>query len=161
MPGLDPQAQALMQARARAEYMRLSTAWLLAAPSTEQLEFAYDRELTTDQGKADAVRVSGANDFIMWLIFDQASHRPAMVMYREAARARRLSNDAEEAAREAQMPQLVDIQLYLSDYKQVNNIWLPHQIVKASNGQALEEWKLKYKVNPNLKPKQFEKPKKN
>ncbi|MBI1761717.1 MAG: hypothetical protein HYR56_09810, partial [Acidobacteria bacterium] len=58
-------------------------------------------------------------------------------------------------------PQLVDIQLYLSDYKQVNNVWLPHQIVKASNGQVMEEWKLKYKVNPNLKPKQFEKPKKN
>lgn len=147
-----------MQVRARTEYMRLSTAWLMAAPSGLPLEFAYDRELTTNQGKADAVRVTGPNDFIMWLIFDQTTHRPAMLTYREAQRGRRPSNDAEEAARE---PQLVDIQLYLSDYKQVNNVWLPHQIVKASNGQVMEEWKLKYKVNPNLKPKQFEKPKKN
>ena len=38
------------------------------------------------------------------------------------------------------------------------NVWLPHLIVKASNGQKIEEWKLKYKLNPGLKAKQFEKP---
>ena len=146
-----------MQTRARLDYARLTTAWLLAAPNGVPLEFSYDRELDTQEGKADVVRVTSANDFTMWLIFDRASHRPALVAYREA-RQRRPSNDAEEAARE---PQCVEVQRYLREYKQVNAVWLPHQIVKANNGQMVEEWKLKYKLNPNLKAKQFEKPKKN
>jgi hypothetical protein len=145
-----------MQERTRAEYARLFVAWFLTSPSTLPLEFTYDRELEAKEGKADAVRVTGPNDLVMWVIFNQATHRPALVTYREA-RMRRPSNDAEEAARE---PQFIDVQLYLNEYKQVNNIWLPHHLVKISNGQMLEEWKLKYKLNPNLKAKQFEKPEK-
>jgi hypothetical protein len=156
MPEITPQMQAMMEERARAEYSRLFTAWLLTAPATTLLEFSYEKELDVQDGKADAVRVTGANDFIMWLIVDQKTHRPLLVTYREARQARPTA-DAEEAARQAQA---TDIQLYLRDYKQVNNVWLPHQIVKASNGQMMEEWKLKYKLNPNLKPKQFEKPQK-
>ena len=154
MTGLDPQMQAQMQARTRAEYARLFVAWFLASPASLPLEFSYDKELDAKEGKADAVRVTGPNDFVMWVIFNQATHRPALITYREA-RLRRPSNDAEEAARD---PQFVEVQLYLNDYKQVNDVWLPHQLVKASNGQVLEEWKLKYKLNPSLKTKQFEKP---
>ena len=147
-----------MQTRARAEYTRLATAWFMTAPAGVPLEFNYERELDTNEGKADAVRVTGPNNFAMWLVIDRNTHRLAMVAYREAARQRRQTTDAQEAA---QAPQFVEVQLYLRDYKQVNNIWLPHQIVRANNGQAVEEWKLKYKLNPGLKPKQFEKPKKN
>lgn len=159
MPGLDPQMQAVMQERARSEYVRLFVACFLASPGNLPLEFSYDSEIEAKEGKADAVRVTGPNDFVMWVIFNQATHRPALVNYREA-RLRRPTNDAQEAEEAAREPQFIDIQIYLNDYKQVDNVWLPHQIVKASNGQMLEEWKLKYKLNPNLKTKQFEKPEK-
>jgi hypothetical protein len=152
-----PEMEALMQARARGEYARLSAAWLLTAPASIPLEFSYEQEILGKDGKADAVRITGADNLLMWLIVDQASHRPLMLTYREARQQRRPTTDAQEAERE---PQMVEIQLYLSDYKQVNNVWLPHLIVKASNGQKIEEWKLKYKLNPGLKAKLFEKPQK-
>ncbi len=157
MAELTPEQEALMQARARAEYTRLNAAWLLAAPGGMPLEFSYEQEIAGKDSKADALRVTGADNLLMWLIVDQASHRPLMVTYREPRQQRRPTTDAQEAERE---PQMLEIQLYLSDYKQVNNVWLPHQIVKASNGQKIEEWKLKYKLNPGLKAKQFEKPQK-
>ncbi|MEP7337024.1 MAG: hypothetical protein ABI977_04720 [Acidobacteriota bacterium] len=37
---------------------------------------------------------------------------------------------------------------------------MPHHIVKATGGQMIKEWKLaKYKLNPGLKPNNFEKKK--
>jgi hypothetical protein len=136
MPELTPEQEAQMQARARAEYARLSAAWFLAAPSGMPLEFSYEQEIAGQDSKADALRITGANDLLMWLIVDQASHRPLMVTYREPRQQRRPTTDAQEAER---TPQVQEIQLYLSDYKQVNNVWLPHLIVKASNGQKIEE----------------------
>lgn len=152
-----PEQEAMMQARARTEYARLSAAWLLTAPASIPLEFSYEQEIAGKDSKADALRIAGADNLLMWLVVDQTSHRPLMLSYRESRPQRRPTTDAQEAERE---PQMVEIQLYLSDYKQVNNVWLPHLIVKASNGQKLEEWKLKYKLNPGLKAKLFEKPQK-
>jgi len=48
--------------------------------------------------------------------------------------------------------------MYLSDYKVVNGIKLPHLITRGSGDQVTEEWEIKgYKINPNLKADTFKK----
>jgi hypothetical protein len=42
--------------------------------------------------------------------------------------------------------------------RSVNGVMFPFRIVKAVNGVPVDEWEIeKYKVNPDLKPKRFEK----
>jgi hypothetical protein len=48
------------------------------------------------------------------------------------------------------------LRMFLSEYKTVNGIKLPHLLVRGSGDQATEEWVIKsYKVNPNLKADTF------
>jgi hypothetical protein len=50
------------------------------------------------------------------------------------------------------------LRMYLSDYKVVNGIKLPHLITRGSGDQVTEEWEIKsYKINPNLKADTFKK----
>ena len=54
--------------------------------------------------------------------------------------------------------QEIAVQFVLADYRNVNGVWLPFHIIKAINGAPVDEWKIeKYKLNPDLKPKRFEK----
>jgi hypothetical protein len=50
--------------------------------------------------------------------------------------------------------------MHLGEYKKVDGVMLPHQIAISIDGQPNEEWTIeKYKVNPSVKPSEFEKPK--
>ena len=50
------------------------------------------------------------------------------------------------------------LRMYLSDYKVVNGIKLPHLLVRGAGDQVTEEWEIKsYKINPNLKADTFKK----
>lgn len=50
------------------------------------------------------------------------------------------------------------LRMYLSEYKVVNGIKLPHLITRGSGDQVTEEWEIKsYKINPNLKADTFKK----
>jgi hypothetical protein len=50
------------------------------------------------------------------------------------------------------------LRMYLSDYKVVNGIKLPHLMVRGAGDQVTEEWEIKsYKVNPTLKADTFKK----
>jgi hypothetical protein len=52
------------------------------------------------------------------------------------------------------------VQLYFADYRPVDGVLFPFQIIKAVNGVPVDEWKFeKLKINPDLKPKLFEKKK--
>ena len=65
---------------------------------------------------------------------------------------------AADAARADLLSQPTAIQMFLSDYKTVNGIKLPHLIVRQSRDQVTEEWVIKsYKFNPNLKADTFTK----
>jgi len=159
---MTPEMEDVMKKQARADYTRFLIATLLTTPGSaqgsSQFEFIYDREMEAKEGKADVVRVAGPDDFAMLMLFDQKTHRPWMVVYRQPAPL----NPRNQATivDEAKEPKVVDVQLFFSDHKQVNNVWLPHHIVKGSNGQMMEEWKIsKYKLNPDIKPNKFEKKK--
>jgi hypothetical protein len=50
--------------------------------------------------------------------------------------------------------------MHLGEYKKVDGVMLPHQIAISIDGQPNEEWTIeKYRVNPSVKPSEFEKPK--
>jgi hypothetical protein len=155
---MSPEAEDAMKRQARADYTRFLIAVLLATPGSSPFEFSFDRELEAREGKVDVLRVLGPDDFAMFLLFDQRTHRPWMVSYQQPApRGPRNPQTGTDAAEE---PKMMDIQLFFTDHKQVNNLWLPHRIVKGSNGRVMEEWKVsKYKLNPDIKPNRFEKKK--
>jgi hypothetical protein len=159
---MSPEAEEAIKKQARADYARFLISVLLAAPvsaqGSPQFDFSYDREMEAKEGKVDVLRVAGPDNFAMFLLFDQRTHRPWMLAYSQPA-PRNPRNQA-TVADEAQEPKMMDVQLFFADHKQVNNLWLPHHIVKAANGQMMEEWKIgKYKLNPDIKPNKFEKKK--
>lgn len=50
------------------------------------------------------------------------------------------------------------LRMYLSEYKAVNGIKLPHLMVRGAGDQVTEEWEIKsYKINPTLKADTFKK----
>ena len=67
-------------------------------------------------------------------------------------------NAAAEAARADALSQPTALQMYLSEYKSVNGIKLPHLMVRQARDQVTEEWVIKgYKINPTLKADTFKK----
>src|SRR5262245_20035275 len=159
---ITPEMEDAMKKQSRADYARFLIAVLLATPGSaqgsSQFEFVYDRETETKDGKADVVRVIGPEDFAMLMLFDQKTHRPWRVVYRQLAPIS--PRNQTTIVDEAKEPKVMDVQLFFADHKQVNNVWLPHHIVKGSNGQMMEEWKIsKYKLNPDIKANRFEKKK--
>jgi len=50
------------------------------------------------------------------------------------------------------------LQMFLSDYKAVNGVKLPHLMIRGAGDQVTEEWIIKsYRINPNFKPETFSK----
>jgi hypothetical protein len=72
-------------------------------------------------------------------------------------RLRRAEQAAHDAAGTAPAPQVVDIALYLDDYKTVDGVMLPHHLSRSVDGKPTEDMTFKtIKVNPTFKPGTFE-----
>jgi len=167
----DAAAQAVRNARA--EMARTVLALLLASPSSMPLEFAYGGEAEADDGKADVIDAKGAGSFAARLFLDQKTHRPLMLQYRglapqvriesrqrqgppDAERTRRAEDAARDAASAAAPPQVVDIVLYLDDYRPVDRVLLPHRLSRSVDGKPTEEITFKtIELNPAFKPDAF------
>ena len=145
-----------MEKTVRADYHQMMLSWFLTPPSELQVEYIFERDIAVKDGKADIVRVMGPDNFVMWLLIHQTSHRPAGFVYRTMAP--RQTQQGITDAREAQEPKLMDVQVFFEDYKTIGTIQFPHHIMKISNGQMLEDMKIsKIKLNEKLKDKKFEK----
>ena len=136
------------------------------------LEFTYGGEAEAPDGKADVIDVKGPGSFAGRALprQDDPSAVDALVSRRRAAR-RRCRRGAETARRrrtatraathgrpgpEAPPPQIVDISMFLDDYKAVDGVMLPHHITRSMDGKPNEEWTFKtIKVNPAFKPDTF------
>jgi hypothetical protein len=162
-PGIEnPGVQSLLKERLRNEAVCLMFTLLLTPPSSFPLTFAHAGEIQTPHGKVEAIEISGPGEFAGRLFIDQASSRPAMLSYRELVnqKAGYVVTAGAESRQETRPEdvQEIAVQLYFADYRSVNGVMLPFQIIKAVNGAPIDEWKIeKYKVNPDLKPKKFEK----
>ncbi|MGH9140902.1 MAG: hypothetical protein ACRD2I_07150 [Vicinamibacterales bacterium] len=165
-PGGDAEQQAIRNARA--DLARTALAFLLASPASLPLEFTAGGEAESDEGKADIVDAMGAGNFAARLFLDQKSHRPLMLTYRGMAPrvivqtqqgprpADGGRGEASHGAADAPAPQVVDITLYLDDYRSVDGVMLPHHMARSIDGKPAEETTFKVvRINPAFKPDTF------
>ncbi|HWC77036.1 MAG TPA: hypothetical protein VG778_06210 [Blastocatellia bacterium] len=174
----NPQMQAARLRTLRAEFARLTIALLLAAPQSQAVELSYFGEAQADEGKADVIDYKFADGFSVRLFLDKDSHKPLMLTYRAAQpqmmmrtqtsvaanreEADKLVKEAQDKAKkEAEVrpePKMVEMNLYLSDYRKVDGILLPHSISRSVEGEVAEEWEVTgFKINPPLKAEKFKK----
>jgi hypothetical protein len=170
-PAADPKkAQAAMQQGIRSDFARLSISWLLTAPSSFPVEFSFAGEAESPDGKADVLDVKGPDGFAARLFLDQKTHLPLMMTYlgkkprlmtkSVAAGAPRHPEEMEKRMKEmedeaARQPE-VEFRIYLSDYREVNGISIPHKITRSIEDEVNEELEIKnVKINPQLKPEKF------
>ena len=167
-PTGDAEGQAIRNAHA--DLARTALAFLLASPASLPLEFSAGGEAESDEGKADVVDVKGGGNFAAKIFLDQKSHRPLMLIYRGVAprvmiqtqqgppppEGGRSRGDPSHDAPAAPAPQIVDITLYLDDYKSVDGVMLPHHMARSVDGKPAEETTFKtIKINPAFKPDTF------
>ena len=166
-PTGDAEAQAIRNARA--DLARTALTFLLLSPAALPLEFSAGGEAQSDEGKADVVEVKGAGNFTARLLLDQNSHRPLMLMYRGVAPrvmiqtqqgpppdGGRGRGEPPHDAAAAPAPQVVDITLYLDDYRSVDGVLLPHHLARSVDGKPAEDTTFKtIKINPAFKPDTF------
>jgi hypothetical protein len=163
-PGIEnPEVRSTLEKQIRKEFGCLVFALTLTPPSSFPLEYIYAGEVKAEKVKVEAIEISGPEGFAARLFVDQASHWPVMISYRELISQKpgyvvSVDKNNRDLENKDETGDEIAIQLYLSDYRNVNGLLLPFQITKAVNGVPVDEWKIeKYKVNPDLKPKRFEK----
>jgi hypothetical protein len=163
----DAEAQAVRNARA--DLARTALAFLLTSPASLPLEFSAAGEAESDEGKADVIEAKGAGNFAARILLDQKSRRPLMIMYRGVAPrvliqtqqgppppGGRGRGEPPHDVPPAPAPQVVDIVLYLDDYKAVDGVMLPHHMTRSVDGKPAEETTFKtIKINPAFKPDTF------
>jgi len=158
-PSGDAEAQAIRNAHA--ELARTALAFLLASPASLPLEFSAGGEAESDEGKADVLDAKGGGNFATRILLDQKSHRPLMLMYRGVAPRVMIQTqqgppppdggraEPPHDAPTASAPQVVDITLYLDDYKAVDGVMLPHHMARSVDGKPTEDTTFKtIKINP-------------
>lgn len=164
-PTGDAEVQAIRNAHA--DLARTALAFLLTSPASLPLEFTSGGEAESDEGKADVVDAKGPGNFAARIFLDQKSHRPLMLVYRGIAPRVMIQTqqgpppaggrgDGSHDGSALPAPQVVDITLYLDDYKTVDGLMLPHRLARSIDGKPTEETTFKtIKINPAFKPDTF------
>jgi hypothetical protein len=171
--------EANRQLQLKAELTRTLLGILLAAPAGVPVEYKWIGEAKAPDGSADVIEVKGPGDSVSRLFIDQQTHRILMLGYRGknlqgVMRGRGgqggpgggggqppSPEEQEKRRREIQeaIAKAPDVDFFwrFSDYKAFNGLTLPTRLTKATGDQLNEEWEIKYKINPGLKPDKFEK----
>jgi hypothetical protein len=171
-PSGDAETQAIRNARA--DFARTAVAFLLASPASMPLDYTYGGEAESDDGKADVVDAKGPGSFALKIFFDKQSHRPLMLSYRGVAprvviqtvrgggpgqggRGNANTAGTDHAAPAASpAAELVDMTLFVDDYRTVEGVSLPHHFARSIDGKPSEEMTFKtIKLNPSFKPDTF------
>jgi len=160
--GSDAEAQALRASRA--DLSRLAAVMLLTSTPAMPIEFVYGGEAESPDGKADVLDLKGAGAFAAKIFFDKATHSPLMLAYRGVAprvvmqtqRGGPPPTAAGRAPAAPPTPEVVDISLFVDDYKSVDGVMLPHRMTRSVGGETNEEVTCTtMKVNPAFKPDMF------
>jgi hypothetical protein len=163
--GIDPERLKQLQlAQRQQEVARLVLATLLSTKGT----VAWIGTGESPEGLADVVEITQPNHPPVRMLLHQATHMPLMMMWEGPAtrgggglgrRGRGARGGEAPPAAAPAAPaagRSATIEMYLSGYKAVNGVQLPHVISRGSNGTVQEELEVKgYKVNPNFKSNTF------
>jgi hypothetical protein len=159
----DPQREAELQTRLRFEYLRYLIAWLVTVPSSIRVDFSYAGKAQAPDGQAQVLDVKSGDGFTVRLFLDEKTHRPLMLSYRAPAPRQfnigvgRTGNVIKGKGQTTESGD-VDVQVRFSDYRRVDGILLPHHLTRTVNGTVEEELDIaKFKINPAMKPGQFQK----
>jgi hypothetical protein len=166
--GSDAEAQALRAARA--DMTRLVVALLLKPPGAVPVEFSYGGQAEAPDGKADVidVKATDGSSFAARLFIDVETHRPLMLSYRGVSprmvvQTRRLERGQRPrdidptGLPEPSAGDVVDIEMFLDDYRNVDGILLPHHMTRAVAGEVNEEWTLRtFSINQTFKTGTFD-----
>jgi hypothetical protein len=161
--GSGPEADAQALRNQRADLARFTLAFLLTSSAAMPLEYTYGGEAEADDAKADVVDAKGPGGFAARLFFDKKTHRPLMLSYRGAAprmvmQTRRGDGPppAAGAPPTLPLPEIVEIQLFLDDYKTIDGVLLPHHLSRSIDGKPAEDMTFKtFKINPTFKADTF------
>ena len=167
-----PPADASGQARLKDRILRESALFLVTLlTGANGTEYAWVGEAEAPEGRADVLQVTGRGGLDARLFVDQKTHRPLMLTFRDAPprmMVRRQmgpggghGSPAGSAPAEAlpTPPPLVEAALFLSDWKRVDGVLLPHALNKTLEGKPYEEIVVsRYTVNdPKLTADKFRK----
>jgi hypothetical protein len=175
----DPAAKQAALAARQSEVARVILATLL----TTELPVKWTGTAVTPQATAEVLEITTPDGNPIQLLIDSKAYTPLMLVwtgiaqdpiaalaarsgFRGRGRGNRggfngrqtPANAAADAARADALSQPTKLRMFLSEYKVVNGIKLPHLLVRGAGDQVTEEWVIKsYKFNPNLKADTFTK----
>jgi hypothetical protein len=168
--------------RMRTELQRWTVALLLESPQP----FTDAGVAESPEGKADILETKDEAGRPVRLFIGQETHLPLMLQYQEVRprmnvmggprggpgggrpgggppRERPSEEEMKQRMEELRKqgpPEASPMAMYFTDYRDVDGVMLPHKMSVSVNGQPNEEWTVeKFRVNPNVKPSEFEKPK--
>jgi hypothetical protein len=134
-------------------------------------EYAWVGEAEAPEGRADVLQVTGRGGLDARLFVDQKTHRPLMLTFRDAPPRMMVRREMGPGGGHARPggsaptealptpPPPVEATLFLSDWKRVGGVLLPHALNKTLEGKLYEEIVVsRYTVNdPKLTADKFRK----
>lgn len=176
--GSPEQMEAMFRRMNGLEFSRYLFATLLTPPPSLAVQYSYAGESDVENVHAEAVDVSGPENFAVRLFFDKQTHLPLLLSYR-GRKPRIMTNfvradshaKPEDTAKKAQeeaekklaaegppKPEEVDFFIRLTEFKKVNGLLLPHKLTFLTETEVSEEFDVaKYQLNPQFKSDKFQK----
>lgn len=160
------------------EMSRYLLATLLMSAPSMAVQYTYAGETDVEDTKAEAIDVTGPENFIVRLYFDRATHLPLLLSYRGRKprmvtmtrsagdgkaedTAKKALAEAEKKAADAAVqakPEEVDFFIRMTEYKKVNGVLLPHKLTFLTETEVSEQFDVaKYQLNPSFKDDKFQK----
>ena len=155
-------------------YQRTTLALFPGSAAATGLTFTYVGKAEAPDGEAEVLDAKGAGNFAARLFIDTKTHLPVMLTYQDRdttqirfqrpqrkegetdAQLRERIRAEREAAGPPPPPKMVDYSLFVSDYKDVAGVKVPHHITIQTGDKPTEEWEIKKaKANPKLDDEQF------
>jgi hypothetical protein len=166
-----PPADADARSRMKERVQREAALFLVALlGGGGQASYAWVGEAEAPEGRADVLAVTGHGNLDARLFVDQKTRRPLLLTFADAPprmMVRRMAPGAERPRGQAAEgpealptpPPLAEANLFLSDWKRVGGVLLPHTLRKTLDGKPYEEIVVtRYLVNdPKLTADKFRK----
>jgi hypothetical protein len=159
-----PGATDALLRRTRGEMLRLMLLVLASNPA-DALTFTHAGEAEAPEGRADRIDVGDAQGRVGTLFVDQATHRPLFLSFETSAprmqTMRVMRHEGGERPRLAEPPPAapapdVEARLYVSDWKAVDGVLVPHHVSQTIEGGPREEWTIrKWRLDPSFKADHF------
>ncbi len=157
----------------RAEMYRTLLGIIPGNPALSQLSYTWIARAEAPNGAADVLEVAGPDNFTARLFIDEATRMPLMLSFMQRGQRAFVQPPAELTTQEARRewfeqqrarieaegpPPMVEARVFFADYQKTGGVLFPHLITRQVNGEIQEQVTIgKYKVNPSIKPSQFQK----